>query len=147
MAKATVYSEEIASAICERLACGESLRKICGDEKMPALRTVFDWLADDRFLSFRTKYAHAREAQADTLFDEILDIADTPQLGEKTKTKPDGEVEVTSGDMIDHRRLQIETRKWMASKLHPKKYGDKLDLNVDGQMTLTPQIMINGKSG
>lgn len=147
MAKATGYSEEIASAICERLACGESLRKICSDEKMPALRTVFDWLADDRYLPFRTKYAHAREAQADTLFDEILDIADTPQLGEKTKTKPDGDVEVTSGDMIDHRRLQIETRKWMASKLYPKKYGDKLDLNVDGQMTLTPQIMINGKSG
>ena len=62
--------------------------------------------------------------QADVIFDEMLDIADTPVVGLKTTSKPTG-VETVEGDMIDHRRLQIETRKWLLGKMAPKKYGDK----------------------
>lgn len=100
---------------------------ICADDGFPADRTVYRWL--EAHEEFRQQYARAREVQADTLSDEILDISNTPVIGAKTKTGKDG-VEVTEGDMIEHRRLQVDARKWLASKLAPKKYGDKTDHNV-----------------
>lgn len=134
MGRPSDYTPELVDAICGRLTEGESLRAICRDDGMPHAATVCRWLAQHE--DFREQYARAREAQADVLFDEILDIADTPFEGVKTKTMPDGKVETTSGDMIDHRRLQVDARKWMLGKMQPKKYGDlkqieaKIDANV-----------------
>ncbi|RUV94325.1 terminase small subunit protein, partial [Mesorhizobium sp. M1A.F.Ca.IN.022.07.1.1] len=76
MARPTIYSDDIANTICEQIAEGRSLRSICLDEAMPAKSTVFAWLADSGRDDFRTKYVHAREAQADVLVDEMTDIAD-----------------------------------------------------------------------
>ena len=84
----------------------------------------------------REQYARARESQADAIFDEILAIADTPMVGEKRKVKEDGSVEIQTGDMIEHRRLQVDARKWMAGKLRPKKYGDKLDIEASVGLTV-----------
>lgn len=120
------FTQEIADAICERIADGQSLRSICLSEDMPSTAAVCRWLGVNE--AFREQYAHAREAQADAIFDEILHIADNPLVGRKTKTTSDGKVEDTEGDMIEHRRLQVDARKWMAGKLRPKKYGDKLDI-------------------
>jgi hypothetical protein len=130
MSKATKYSEEIANVICGRLAEGESLRSICGDENMPGLRTVFDWLADDRYEGFRIKYARAREAQADALFDEMIDIADDGRNDWMEKKNADGENIgwTENGEALRRSDLRIKTRQWMASKLQPKKYGEKLAL-------------------
>ncbi|WP_181315847.1 terminase small subunit protein [Rhizobium sp. JAB6] len=134
------FTSEIAEQICERLAEGNSLRSICEAEDMPSKTTVFRWL--NAFPDFRDQYARAREAQADALFDEILDIADTPITGEKTKVDKDGNViEMTKADMIEHRRLQIEARKWMAGKLRPKVYGDKLDIDLNSKVN----FVINAK--
>lgn len=137
MAKPSLYSEETAALICERIATGESLRSICDDEDMPGLRTVFDWLADERYAIFRTKYARAREVQADTLFDEMLDIADDGRNDWMEKHNGDGQVTgyQENGEALRRSDLRIKTRQWMAAKLQPKKYGDKLDLthaNPDG---------------
>lgn len=127
------FTSEIADAICERLADGESLKSICSADGMPHRATVFRWLG--AHAEFRDSYARAREAQADALFDEILDIANTPITGEKTKVDKDGNViEMTKADMIEHRRLQIDARKWIAAKLRPKVYGDKLDVDVTGAL-------------
>lgn len=123
------YNQDTVDMICERLSCGESLRSICRDEDSPGLSTVFKWLAT--VPEFREQYAHAREAQAEALFDEIIEIADTPQIGQKTVSKATG-VEITEADMIEHRRLQVDARKWIASKLAPKKYGDKITQEVTG---------------
>ncbi|PXW28246.1 hypothetical protein SAMN05192542_104138 [Paraburkholderia caballeronis] len=100
---------------------------------MPGRQTVLGWLADKDNEGFRTRYAYAREAQADLYAEECIEIADTPVLGTKTVSREWGE-EVTEADMIEHRRLQVLTRQWYASKLAPKKYGDKLqaDLNHSG---------------
>ena len=126
----THYNIEIASEICARLSSGRSLRSVCRDEDMPSERAVFLWLAKHE--DFVQQYARAREAQADALFDEALDIADNPQIGIKTVTKATG-VEVTEADMIDHRRLRVDTRKWLVGKLSPKKYGDKTQLEHFGK--------------
>ena len=95
---------------------------------MPGLRTVMTWLATKE--EFQQQYARAKEEQADTLADEILHIADTPQPGLKTETSEKG-TKTIEGDMIEHRRLQVDARKWIASKLKPKKYGDKLAVGGD----------------
>lgn len=129
MGRHTTYSDKVADIICERLAGGESLKKICEDDTLPSQTTIYKWLADQP--NFAVRYAHAREAQADALFDEVLHIANTPLIGEKVKIDADGNEEITRGDMIEHRRLQIDARKWMAGKLRPKKYGDKIELEHD----------------
>lgn len=133
MGRPSEYSDEIAALICTRIGCGESLKAMCAEPAMPVQSTVYKWLTIHG--DFAEMYTRARETQADTLFDEIQMIADTPAVGEKTKKDKDGNVvEIMVGDMIEHRRLQIDARKWMAAKLRPKKYGDKLDLKVSGKL-------------
>jgi hypothetical protein len=68
------YYAEIAMTICDRLAEGESLRAICADAGMPDKATVLRWMG--RHKEFRDQYAWAREAQADDILEEILEIAD-----------------------------------------------------------------------
>ena len=111
------YSEETGGAICERLSEGESLRSICRDDGMPHVVTVLRWLGDDRYTAFRIQYEEARAAGIEHKADEILEIADAP---------------VSSGDSaaVAKQRLQIDARKWVLSKLAPKKYGDSAVLSI-----------------
>jgi hypothetical protein len=125
------YTEETANRICEQLSLGRSLREICRADDMPGISTVMRWLGVKENESFRERYACARVIQADILFDEILTIADTPIVGVKTVTKGEA-TERTEADMLEHRRLQIDARKWIASKLAPKKYGEKLAHELTG---------------
>lgn len=101
----SIFTEELAIAICERIADRESLRSICLDEDMPDRGTVFRWLRDDA--AFRHQYTCAREMQADALFEETLEIADG------------------AGVNVKRDKLRVDTRKWMAGKLAPKKYGER----------------------
>lgn len=129
MARPSDYTAEMADTICERLAGGESLRSICAEEGMPSQSMVFRWLGQNE--AFREQYAHAREAQADALFDDILEISDDgrndwmARLGEKDAGW------AVNGEHIQRSRLRVDARKWMASKLAPKKYGDKLAIGGD----------------
>lgn len=135
----TDYSEQTVDAICQRIAEGESLRTICFDNEMPALRTVFDWLAKEEHENFRIKYARARETQADTLFDEMLDIADdgSNDWMERHDAEGGNLGWRENGEALRRSQLRIETRKWMAAKLKPKKYGDKLDVEHAGNINLS----------
>lgn len=129
----TDYSAYLAEKICERITEGQSLRTICADEFMPGKATVFRWLA--AFPEFRDQYARAREAQADVMAEEILEIADTPEEGERREegSNKDGAFDKTVvEDMLGHRRLQVDARKWLMSKLAPKKYGDKVTAEHTG---------------
>lgn len=112
------FSQELFDQICEELSDGVSLRDICSRPDMPNKGSVFRWLADDKKLS--DQYARAREVQADAIFDDCLSIADQYERDERTS---DGAM-----DHINRARLRIDTRKWMAGKLRPKKYGDKMEI-------------------
>ena len=112
------YTDEIADDICERLANGESLRRICLTPNYPRQATVFRWIAAND--KFREQYARAREAQADTLADEIIDIAD----GKRAEYEG-GEADVQRD------RLAMDARKWVAAKLKPKVYGEKQLIGSD----------------
>lgn len=125
---------DIKEELCRRLIEGESLRAICRSEGMPRKSTICKWLnADDEFARL---YAFARQMQGEAYGEEIIEIADTPVTGVKVTKKADGTTDVIEGDMIEHRRLQVDARKWVASKLYPKKYGDSTMLkhaDADGQ--------------
>jgi terminase small subunit-like protein len=132
-----IYDAETAESVLERLADGESLSAICRSEEMPSRPTIHGWVLDD-IENFASKYARAREIQAHVLADEIISIADTIERGTKTTTKADGSTETVEGDMIEHRRLRYDARKWAVSKIMPKVYGDRLQnqqLDKDGNPT------------
>lgn len=119
------YTPELAAEICARLAEGESMRSVCRDESMPSCRTLFNWMhAHPEFLQ---QYARAKEESADALADEILDIADNATNDwMKRNHGEDDPGWVANGENIQRSRVRIDTRKWIASKLKPKKYGDKV---------------------
>lgn len=142
MARPSKYSEKIADRILEQIADGISLRSICAQDDMPNRATVFRWLAANN--EFRDQYTRAREAQADTLFDEILDIADNASNDWMERNGEDDRGWTANGDHIQRSKLRIEARKWMAGKLRPKKYGDKLELSGDVDAPLVTEIVIRG---
>lgn len=125
------FTEEIADEICARIASGRSVSSLERDADMPTLTTIFRWLSQHPW--FRDRYEKAMELRAHRLFEQMLDISDTPVIGETTTENPDGSVEVKRGDMAQHRRLQIDTRKWVLARMLPKVYGDKLAHEVTGQ--------------
>ena len=114
------YNKETGDKICEQLMDGKSLRLICQEEGMPNRSTVFRWIHQNE--EFRNQYAHAREEQADLLFDECLSIAD----------QYDDNQDKLNVEHIQRAKLRIDTRKWMAGKLRPKKYGEKVQQELSG---------------
>ena len=137
MARPTSFNEKTAERICHRIATSShGLHRICTEEGMPCVATVFNWLSNKTHKTFLENYARAREAQAELLADEIIDIAD--DATNDTKRTEDG-VEYSNTEWISRSRLRVDARKWKASKLYPKKYGDKIevDQNNHGDMKLT----------
>lgn len=123
----TGYTEEIADEICERIANGESLRAICSAEHMPAKAMVFRWLQNRK--DFSDRYEKSRESQADSLVDDILSIADSGE--NDTYIDEQGNKRVDT-DCIARSRLRVDARKWIAAKLRPIRYGDKVTQEVTG---------------
>lgn len=116
----TTYTKELADLICERLALGESIRTVCKGKDMPAISSVFKWFREHE--GFSEQYARAKEESADAMFEDIQDISDEGiDVIKKGAAKK-------SGALAQIVRLKVDTRKWMMSKMKPKKYGEKLDL-------------------
>lgn len=124
------YSQEIADAICERIADGDSLRSICDDEGFPNKATVFRWLAANT--AFRDQYALSRESQADALFDDILSIADDGRNDWMERRGEEDAGWVANGEHMQRSKLRVDARKWMAGKLKPKVYGEKTTNELTG---------------
>lgn len=133
----SIYSQELADAICEKLVNGLSLRRVCASDEFPGISTVMRWLRENE--AFREQYALAREMQADGLFDEILDIADSQEGDVYVK---DGE-EFVNHDAIQRARLRIDARKWMAGKMRPKVYGDTIAHKHSGDNDGDPIRMVD----
>lgn len=123
------YTEDVAEAICSHIADGGSLSKFCSETGRPSITSVFRWLADNE--DFSDRYARARRSSADKLADEIVAISDDPKLDPNDK------------------RVRVDARKWVAAKLKPQTYGDKLDLNHSGEVSVRaiPDEKLDGKLG
>jgi hypothetical protein len=119
------YTSETATFICEQLAEGKSLREICRTEEMPSKSSVMRWLASNT--EFRDHYARARELQAEHYLDEIVEIADDGTNDWIIRQNEDGSVdERADHEHISRSKLRVDARKWLMSKMAPKKYGDKI---------------------
>ena len=125
------YSVETAQTICTEIAGGRSVREICRDPKMPCLRSVFTWLAQHE--EFREMYRAAREAQADYIFDEILEIADDGRNDWRERQQEDGgTVMVLNKEHVNRSRLRIDARKWVLARMNAKKYGERVSTELTG---------------
>jgi hypothetical protein len=128
----TEYTPEKGDAICALLAEGKSLRAICAQEGMPAMSSVLLWVVKgarnhEIYKAFSEQYRDAREAQAELFGDELIDISDEESL--TSRRAEDGET--VCFDNVQRSKLRVDTRKWVMSKLLPKKYGEKVTLAGD----------------
>jgi hypothetical protein len=107
------FSPELWRYICEELASGRSLKKICDDPGMPDRRAVTLWVANDPELA--AEYFAARRAGGLVWADDVIDMSD--------------ESRSAAGDMalMQSYRLSVDSRKWLLSKLHPELYGDRVE--------------------
>lgn len=110
-----VYSHEVASVICERIAGGETLRSICGDDGMPSAVSFRRWALARKEL-FEELQA-ARQLKADTLFDEALD------MGRELAKEPGTSQRVRAYDVA------MSQLRWSAGKLDPQRYSDRSQMS------------------
>lgn len=125
MARPTIYTDKLAEDICAKIAKGISLRTICKPKDMPDITTIYYWIKN--IDGFSKQYAQAKDDQADSFAEDILQIADN--------TTPE-EVQVA--------KLQIDSRKWLASKFKAKKYGDSTQIrhaDADGNKLSVKNIL------
>lgn len=127
----SIFTQELADKICAQLASGESLRTVCKPDEMPSLQTIFNWFRTQK--GFVEQYARAKEESADALADEILDIADDGSNDWMEIHKGGYDATIVDQEAVQRSKLRVETRKWIASKLKPKKYGDKVDVTSAGE--------------
>lgn len=137
------------------MAEGESLREICRTKGYPAESTVRLWAVTDRD-GFAAFYARAREAQVDRWAEEIVEIADDASNDWMERKNGDGTTsKVPDQENINRSRLRVDTRKWLMSKIAPKKYGEKITQEHTGPLVISwqkdeaanpppPQRVING---
>lgn len=133
------YSKEdidkIFNYVCSEIEKGRALRNVLKDDGMPSTSTFYEWLDNDDVKS--KQYARATSVRADIIFDDILSIAD--ENTNDTYINENG-IEVVNNDVIQRSRLRIDARKWVLSKLNPKKFGDKTDITSGGEkIQTTPQ--------
>jgi hypothetical protein len=148
----TYPKDELLPEICARLAKGEPMAVICRDPHMPGVTTLWEWQQADAQIA--ESIARARLAGEEELAAQCLEIADTPRMGVKKVTKPltmrnsEGDVvptgemleEITEGDMIEHRKLQIDARLKLLAKWNPKKWGDKQQIEHSVDQSLADRL-------
>ena len=120
--------DNIFEYVCQEIEKGRALRNVLKDENMPSTSTFYQWLDNDEVKA--KQYARATEVRADIIFDDILAIAD--ENTNDTSINENG-IEVVNNDVIQRSRLRIDARKWVLSKLNPKKFGDKADITSGGE--------------
>lgn len=128
------YSPELEIKICDLIAEGKSLREICRADDMPSRETVYAWMGKNQ--AFSDRYARAVEDRAEKLAEDIIAIADDSanDYGFKEGETKEGTsaTPVFLAENVQRSKLRVDARKWTASKLFPKKYGDKIQNEVSG---------------
>lgn len=111
--------EDIFVKVLIEISDGKALRNVLKNKAYPSTQTFYKWLDEDEKKSKR--YARACESRADAMIEDMVDIADNQEYD--VYTNDDG-IEVTNHNVIQRAKLRVDTRKWIASKLKPKKYGE-----------------------
>jgi hypothetical protein len=130
--------DKIFPLILSEIEEGASLRSILRREDMPSRYTFFEWLHNDEEKT--NQYARACEVRAETIFEEILEIAD--ESSNDTIYTDKGEI--PNGEWMARSRLRVDARKWMLGKMNPKKYGEKMQQEHSGEITTNIISLGNG---
>jgi hypothetical protein len=131
MARYALYTPEIAELILDELCSGRSLADICGDPAMPSIRTVHLWVQQDRE-GFGARYRDARDIGCSTLAGQMLQIADDTSADRTERRNKDGTIEfVVDQGIIKRSLVRIGTRQWLLSKMLPKRFGDRPNLDTE----------------
>lgn len=133
------YSKEqqkdIINRICSHISEErQSLRSALLLDKMPDKNQFYKWIRETE--SFREQYARACNERADAIFEEMIDIADDGKNDYMTKSLGGVDVEVLNAEHVQRSKLRIDARKWMLSKMNPKKYGDKVQQELSGEVEI-----------
>lgn len=124
--KKELFLEETFEKICHDLATSSlGLNKICDTHGISS-RSFQKWIRED--IELDSRYTRAREEQAEFIADEMIQIADDSSQDTITKDFGGVEVEMENKEFVNRSKLRIETRKWIASKLKRKKFGDHQDI-------------------
>jgi hypothetical protein len=107
-------------AMCRQISEGRSLSTALKSDGMPSYYTAMMMLRNN--LDFRAMYEKAIESRADRLAEEILELAD--------ESMPSGLEGAQASAWVQQKRLQVDARKWVAAKLKPKVYGERIDVSV-----------------
>jgi hypothetical protein len=136
------YTKKLADELCSLLAEGLSMRSACRNENMPCMSTVFTWLRTRK--DFLEQYEKSKIEAADAMAEDILDIADEDEYDEMEVERADGSTYTKANtEYMQRSRLRVETRKWLMSKMKPKKYGDKLEVDATSKGQAIAGIIIN----
>lgn len=137
----TFNREPVQKALCEMIARSNKSLNTCVNELKKSFKhgltvsMIFAWLDQDKV--FAEQYARAKEEQADFLVEEMLQIADNSSEDDifidKDNASGKSAKRVCNNEFVQRSRLRVDTRKWLASKLKPKRYGDRLDVNSTSQ--------------
>lgn len=125
-----LYTPELGTIICERMANGESLRKICRDDSMPCMRTVLMWARE--IPEFLAQYVTARELLLEHWAEDITEISDDGTNDWMSVNDPDNPGYRVNGEHVSRSKLRVDSRKWLLSKLAAKKYGDRVSAELSG---------------
>lgn len=128
----TTYTDKLAKEICDAIASSsKGTKRLCEDNShWPCQDTLFTWLK--KYPEFSEQYAQAKICQIELLVDEILEISDDASQDQYVNELG---VLVPNSPAINRARLKVDTRKWLASKLVPKVYGNKIDIAGDNSMS------------
>ena len=138
----TIYSQELSDIICELISDGASMRSVCRRDDMPAMATIFRWLREKD--DFKEQYAIATEERAEAFVEDMVDIADNATNDWMKNNGEDAEGYRLNGESIQRSRLRVDTRKWAASKMKPKKYGDKIQQEITTPEGVTFNMNFSG---
>lgn len=156
----TDYSPEVAELICELIIKGYSVRKIGDVDTMPCEDTIYTWLA--KYPEFSEKYDEAVKHRTNKYMEECVDLSDNMPDGimflgldgrlfersEVLMLTPKERVEAglqpigLSTELINKRKLQIETRLKAAARMHPRKYGEKRETILTGDKDNPLQVSL-----
>ena len=128
----TKYQSDLAKEICDAIAStSKGTKRLCVENShWPCQDTLFTWLKI--YPEFSEQYAQAKICQIELLVDEILEISDDSSQDQYVNELG---VLVSNPPAINRARLKVDTRKWLASKLVPKVYGNKIDIEGDNSMS------------
>jgi hypothetical protein len=140
------YSIELAHEICKVIASSsESLQRMCNErDHWPDRPTIFTWL--NKHEEFRNMYTKAKQDQVSAYVDDIVEISDHAASDTILDSKGN---EIENREWVNRSRLRVDTRKWLASKLVPRLYGDRIitkDEDVDKDNTSVVEIPANGRA-